>query len=263
MLKKLLKYDLLSIYKILIIFYILSVISAILTRLLFNIDNSTIFNILAQISSGFTISMIANILINNIMRVWHRFKSNLYDDEAYLTHTLPVSKTSLYLSKFISSIVSMFTSIIIIVITLFIAYYSKENLEIIKNLLLPLATIYDSTMINLLLVIFIVLFLQFTTILQTGFFGIIMGHRHNKNKMILSIIYGITSYIVIQIISLITIFIIGIFNQNIMNLFITNTIDSANIIKNVMYIVMILYISFIAILYCINTFIFKKGVNIN
>ena len=118
-------------------------------------------------------------------------------------------------------------------------------------------------MINLLLVIFLVLFLQFTTILQTGFFGIIMGHRHNKNKMILSIIYGITSYTVIQIISLITIFIIGIFNQNIMNLFINNTIDSANIIKNIMYIVMILYISFIAILYCINTFIFKKGVNIN
>ena len=148
MLKKLLKYDLENVYKVLIIFYILAIITAIFTRIFYSIDNSTILNIIAQIFSGTTIAMIANILINNLMRVWVRFKQNLYGDESYLTHTLPVSKKTIYLSKCLTSIITMATSIITIGITLFIAYYSKENITIVKNLLTPIANAYNSTIIK-------------------------------------------------------------------------------------------------------------------
>ena len=69
MLKKLLKYDLKNINKVLIIFYSLSITFAVITRLLFLIKDSFIMNILAQISSVITISMMFNIVINNIMRL--------------------------------------------------------------------------------------------------------------------------------------------------------------------------------------------------
>lgn len=263
MLKKLLKYDLKDIYKILLIFYSLAIVFSLLTRILYNIENSTIFNIIADVSSGVTIAMIFNILINNIMRVWVRFKNNIYNDEAYLTHTLPISKNNIYLSKFLTIVITMFTSIIIIILTLFIAYYKKDNMEILKNLLTPLVSIYDSTIISLLANIFIVFFLQFTTMIQTGISGLILGHKHNKHKMAYSLIYGFGIYFILQIISLLTLFILGIFNQNIMNLFMSNNLESPEILKYIMYIAIILYIIYIIILYILNIKLFKKGVNID
>ena len=149
MLKKLLKYDLESVYRVLIVFYALSLFFAVLTRVFLSIENSFIMNIIGKICSGTTIAMIFNILINNLMRLWVRFKQNFYGDESYLTHTLPIDKKTLYLSKTLASIITLFSSLLVIVLSLFVAYYSKENIEIIKNLLLPLATIYDSTVISI------------------------------------------------------------------------------------------------------------------
>ena len=102
MLKNLIKYDLKYKYKALIVFYILSMFFGILTRIFFYIEKSLMMNIIAQICSGITISMIFNILINNIMRSWVIFKQNLYGDESYLTHTLPVDKKTIYISNAIS-----------------------------------------------------------------------------------------------------------------------------------------------------------------
>ena len=160
MLKKLLKYDIQNVNKILIIFYCLSLFFAILTRIFLSIDNSFIMDIIGKVCSGVTISMIFNILVNNIIRLWVRFKSNFYSDEAYLTHTLPVSKKELYLSKILTSVITLFSSMIVICFSLFIAYYSKENIEFIKNLLLPLATVYDSTVITIILLFVFVCFLE-------------------------------------------------------------------------------------------------------
>ena len=61
MLKKLLKYDLQNVYKVLIVFYSLSLFFSILTRIFLSIENSFIMNIIGQICSGTTIAMIFNI----------------------------------------------------------------------------------------------------------------------------------------------------------------------------------------------------------
>ena len=74
MLKKLLKYDLRDGYKILVVFYMLSIFFAVLTRLFLLVDNSFVFEIIGKICSGTTIAMFFNIIINNMMRLWVRFK---------------------------------------------------------------------------------------------------------------------------------------------------------------------------------------------
>ena len=56
--------------------------------------------------------MFVNAVINTLMRVWARTVRNVYKDEAYLTHTLPVEKSKIYLSKFIAAIITMFTSVL-------------------------------------------------------------------------------------------------------------------------------------------------------
>ena len=101
MLKKLIKYDLQNTFKVVTVFYILSIFFAITTRILFNMNQSVIISIIGQISVGCMFSMIASTLINTMMRSWVRFRNSLYKDESYLTHTLPVTKNELYISNHI------------------------------------------------------------------------------------------------------------------------------------------------------------------
>lgn len=263
MLKKILKYDLENIFKLLIIFYSLSLFFALLTRILLDIENSFIMNILGQISSGVTISMIFNILINNLMRLWVRFKNNFYGDESYLTHTLPISKNTLYLSKFLTSIITLFTSIFIIGLTLFIAYYSKENIKFLKDLLLPVANIYDTSIMKIIVAFLFIFFLEFANLLQSGFTGIILGHKKNNNKVGYSVLFGFITYILTQIFVLIIMFFMGIFNKDIMDLFFTNQIVNVDILKTIIYLAIIIYSITLFIGYFISLKLFNKGVNVD
>lgn len=263
MLRKLLKYDLKWTYKILIVFYIISIVFALLTRVLFTIENSFVLNIVAQICSGITISMFANILINNIMRLWARFVVNTYKDESYLTHTLPIEKQTIYTSRFLSTLITMFTSIFVIVVSMFIGYYSKENLQVVKSLLMPIAQMYDSTVLKLLLVAVFVVFLEMFFTIQIGYTGIILGHRKNNRKMPFSILFGFICYMITQGLILLVLFVLGFFNNDIMNMFITNEIVSVDIIKNVMWLAIGIYSLLIIIYYFINVKLLRKGVNVD
>ncbi|MDE5888532.1 MAG: hypothetical protein K2H20_00780, partial [Bacilli bacterium] len=195
MLTKLLKYDFKKIYKFLIIFYLLAIFFAILTRLFYQIDNSFVMNIVAKICSGATIAMIISIIINNVLRLWVKFKNTLYDDESYLTHTLPVTKKTIYLSKIVTSIITMFTSVLAIAITLFIAYYSKSNIELLKNILIPIANVFDSSIIGIIVLFLSVLLIESLNIIQVGYTGIIIGHKINNNKTALSVVFGFAVYL--------------------------------------------------------------------
>ena len=116
MLGKLLKYDLKWIYKLILVFYILALFFSITGRVLCEIDNSLVFNIIGQICIGTAISMMVSSLINCLMRSWVRFTRNMYKDESYLTHTLPIEKNKIFLSKVITGVVAVFTSMLIIII---------------------------------------------------------------------------------------------------------------------------------------------------
>jgi len=263
MLKKLLKYDLQNIYKLLIIFYIMSLFFGILTRIFLNIENSLIMNVIGQICSGITISMIFNILINNLMRLWVRFKNNFYGDESYLTHTLPIDKKTLYLSKTLTSVITLFSSMLVIVISLFIAYYSKENIALIKNILLPLATVYESTVVTIILAFIFVVFLEIMNMLQSGYVGITLGHKKNTSKIAYSVLFGFGTYLLTQIFTILVVFIAALFNKDLMNLFYTIDTLNVNTIKLCIYLAIAIYTLNIIVLYFINSKLFKKGVNVD
>lgn len=263
MLKKLLKYDLKSINIVLIVFYGLSIFFSILTRIFLSIENSFIFNVIGQICNGTMIAMMFNIIINNLIRLWVRFKQNFYGDESYLTHTLPVEKKTLYLSKFIVSVITLIISISVIVLSLFIAHYSKENIELVKNLLLPLATIYDSTVIGIILLFVFVCFLELFNMLQSGYVGIVLGHRKNNNKMLFTFIYGFIIYLLTQIFALVVVFLAALFNKDIMNLFYSMEMLNIDMIKLCINLAIGVYMTNIIVLYIVNSKLFSKGVNVD
>lgn len=262
MLGKLLKYDLKWIYKLVGIFYILAFIFSVISKYFGKIENSLIFNIVSKISFGFAISMIITSLVKSLMRSWDRLIKNVYKDESYLTHTLPVKKREIFLSKVISGLVCVFTTIIVAIVCLFICYYSDTNMEILKGMLEVFTTTYNTSVLKFLLLVLITIFIEMVFILLTGYVGIILGHKSNKNKMVRSIVIGYVLYLIFQALTLGLIVIYGLFNSEIMNLI--NTIDTINIeaIKSIMYVVTGMYVVYSIILYLLGQRHLKKGINV-
>ncbi|MBR5227946.1 MAG: hypothetical protein IKV94_04840 [Clostridia bacterium] len=262
MLGKLLKYDLKWIYKVVVIFYILAIIFSIVARVTGEIENSLLFEVISKISISCAISMAVSSLINSLMRSWVRFTQNMYKDESYLTHTLPVKKKDLFNSKVISGAVCIITTMIVILLCLFICFYSEANMEILKSLLELAATTYNTTVLNLLLLVAMVFGLELIYVLLTGYLGLILGHKSNTNKMLKSILLGFLIYSITQIATVALIGIGGLFSGDIMNLI--NTVEAVNIetIKNVMYMCVGVYFGYSVLLYIIARKQLNKGVNV-
>lgn len=262
MLKKLLKYDFKDMYKFLSVFYILSIVFAISTRILLGLKQTVIISIISQISIGFMFSMLASSLINTLMRNWVRFKDTLYKDESYLTHTLPVTKMQIYESKFILSLTNLATTFIVIFLSVLIAYQSKDNLSIITNYIDNVSKIFNVNSITFIIFMILILFLEIYTGLQSGFLGIILGHRKSNNKVMDSVIFGFIVYIICQLIVLLILFIVALFNSDVMKMFTDNVLPNLPAIKNVVLLFSIVYVSIIAVMNLICVKKLNKGVNV-
>ena len=263
MLGKLLKYDLKWVYKVVIVFYILAFIFSVIGRGLSLIKNSLVFSVVSQIVFGIAISMIVSSLINCLMRLWARFIKNVYKDESYLTHTLPVEKKTIYASKVISAIICVFTTVVVSVVCLFICYYSEANMQALKSMLELAAGTYNTTVLNLLLLISFVAFLEIMFIVLIGYVGIILGHKSNQNKMVKTLIISLSLYLITQALTLGLIYIFGLFNQNVMNLINTTEIVNVNAIKSIMYAGIGIYVVYILFYYILGKKQLEKGVNVD
>ncbi len=263
MLRKQLKYDLKNIFKFLIIFYSLALIFSLFSRAFSLIENSLFAEIMCEIFKGAAISMMFSILINNLMRFWVRFTGNFYGDESYLTHTLPIKKSTLYLSKFITAIISMFISFIFIFISFLIIFYSKTLFDTIRTVLMPIADSFEVSAVALVLALVFILFLEFLNILQCGFTGIILGHRKNSSKLGFSVLFGFVASLLSQAVIVAFLFVLALFNSDFMNVFITNTVPSFSTLKSVIIFSACCYTFLIAAICFINIKLFNKGVDVD
>src|SRR5574344_1700630 len=243
MLNKLLKYDLKRIYKVVIVFYLLALSFAITGRLV-GICNDESFACLmiSGFIKGFSIGMIISALINNLMRGWVSFNQNVYGDESYLTHTLPVTKNQIFFSKILSGIITLLTTFIVAIICIVIMYYTKNNIELLNNYLVSLSTALNIKSIVIIISVILVFFLEVLFMYLSGCVGLVKGHQKNDNKMLHSIIIGIVIYLGMQVITLLIIFIIGLFNKDIMLLFTSNTLTNIDTLKITMVTGIIIYI---------------------
>ncbi len=263
MLVKLLKYDLKYMIRNMSVFYILAVFFAITTRILFNMNQSVIINIIGQISVGCMFSMVASTLINTMMRSWIRFRDSLYKDEAYLTHTLPVRKNELYNSKFIQTLIFFFVGFAVVLLSLSITYYSEDNWVAIANYVKTITTGLNMSTSFFVFMTVILVFLELFNAIQCGFFGIILGHKKNSGKLGYSVLFGFIIYLIAQAIVLALVFMYGLFDSSIMELFKTTTVNIdvqafkvLAVVASVLYLVIIISMSIL----CKKSL--SKGVNI-
>ena len=262
MLSKLLKYDLKYMIRNMSIFYILAFFFAITTRILFSLDDTIIVKIISQISVGCMFAMLANILINTMMRSWIRFRDSIYKDESYLTHTLPVTKNDIYNSKFIQTLIFFILGFIIIVACLFITYYTKDRWLLVKEFVRNITTGLDMNTWFFVLGMLLVVFLEIFNAIQCGFLGMIIGHRRNNGKIGYSVLFGFIAYIVSQSIVLLLIFVFGFFNSGIMALFRNEPLMDTSALKILIILSSILYIIMITIMSIVCKKVLSKGVNV-
>ena len=262
MLNKLLKYDLKYMIKNMSVFYILAIFFSVLTRILFSLDETVIVKIISQISNGCMIAMLANIVVNVMMRSWVRFRESIYKDESYLTHTLPVTKNNIYNSKFLQTLIFFIFSFAVVILCLFITYYTKDRWELLKLYIDKITTGLNMNAWFFVMGMLGVVFLEFFNAIQCGFLGIIIGHRFNNAKLGYSVAFGFIAYLVSQSLVLLLTFIVALFDEGMMGLFKNEPLMDTSALKLLIILAVILYIVIIIIMSVICKKIFNKGVNI-
>ncbi|MBO5005561.1 MAG: hypothetical protein J6D03_10115 [Clostridia bacterium] len=262
MLRKLLKYDLKWCYKPLLVFYILAIFFSIIVRIVENLEQNLIVLIIDKICCGIVIAMIVNIVINCFMRNWARFVRNIYKDESYLTHTLPVSKNKIYLSKILTAIITLLTSFIVIIVCLAIAILNKETWAFLKESLEQSAIYFDSSVFSLIFVMIITIFFEFLFMMMSGILGIIIGHKSNNLKIVKSIVISFLIYMILSSMSLGVLFIAGLLNSDIMSLF--NNIEvSSSALKSMMLVGILVYAIYNLGIYFIGNKLLNKGIDVD
>lgn len=264
MLKYLLKYDLKWIYKVVAVFYALAFFFGILSFGLSSVENSTFLSVLYYVSHGFTVAMVANCIVNSIMRSWVRFGNNMYKDESYLTHTLPVSRRTLFLSKTLSSLICVFISTAVSASCLILCYYHNTMIkETVSAMFSDMADSFGTSKAVLILFVAFVIFLEIMFILLSGYNGIILGHKSNKSKMAKSVIIGFAMYLAFNVFTVGIFCIAGLFDERIKNMIVSSDAVDISVIKVFLILAVVIYAVYNLIMYAIGRNSLEKGVNID
>ena len=149
-------------------------------------------------------------------------------------------------------------------LTLFITYYSKENWLAISNYIKTITTGLNMSTLFFISMAIIIIFLEVFNAIQCGFYGIILGHKKSNGKIGYSVIFGFIIYLIAQTLILGLVFVYGLFDPTVMELFKTASINIdvkafkiLAILSTLLYIVIIYIMS----LLCKNSL--NKGVNID
>lgn len=264
MLKKLLKYDLKWCLKVVTIYLSICLVFSIIGRLIDLCPDSIFFKILGGVCKGAALSFGITGLVNAIIRSWVRMTNNMYKDESYLTHTIPVSINKIYLSKIISTFMILIICIITIIMSLVIMYLNDSTIEMLKTSLNIISNNLNVSIAGFVCFITLLLIAEMIFITFCGYFGIIFGYSFNNKKIMLTLLFGFGSYIVFSILSIVLMMIIAIFNDDLNNImFKGSEVVNYNLFKSLILIVTILYTLYCGIVYYISNKKLSQGINID
>lgn len=201
MLGKVLKYDLKALFRCLIPLYVLLLGLGVMVRLLGFFDNISIIAIICGLMMVALVFLaVLSFVLTGIFSVKH-YLENLFKDEGYLTHTLPVKKGTLLVSKVLSSLITFILTALVLLVSLLIAFY-QEGLfgDVIKafNLSFFGTKVYE--VILFMIVYGIIAYL--TTILMI-YAAIAIGFSRSSNKVVSSVVCAFVFYFVMEFIYLV------------------------------------------------------------
>ncbi len=200
MLKKLLKYDLKNLYKSLLPIYLIGILLSIFSKVLSILaDKWVAFSIVNGFVFAFYIMSIFVIPAFCLFIIVTQYYKSIAKDEGYLTHTLPVKKTSIVNSKIISAVITLITTLLVVAIGLFIRI---GNMNVIGKAFKELYSILvESFGIEFIIILCALSFIGLISYINDIFTAIGLGQMHNNNKGVMAFVYTIAIYYVNQIIT--------------------------------------------------------------
>ena len=259
MLGKLVKYDLKWINKLMVIYYVVTLILCTLTRVFSNFTDSFFLNIVYLVLRWAAIGAFASTLINAVIRCWVRLQVNTYKDESYLTHTLPLSKMTMYNSKICSFIISLVISLIVVGICFLIGFMDNNILEFLRDVF------RDKDLLFVVINLVVIVVLELIYMLFCGVIGILFGHSFNDGRVLKSVFIGFVLYFSVQFLLLGIIYAVGLLNTDLNALLLNNTTDIANpmgTLKGFVSLTVGVYLLFVCLMYLVGRYLFKRGVNV-
>lgn len=261
MLKYLMKYDLKKILKFLIWFYAVSLVLALVKRILSLWNDIQLINILSSVFASLTYSAIATIIINTFIHILARFSTSFYKDQSYLTHTLPVKKDTLILSIYLSGLIVVFSSVLVSFLSLFIVFYSPEFMQMLKSVLDIAVAGFNMSGGAFVLLMALIIFSQICAMMSLAFTAIVKGNSYNYKRGVKGFLWFVAFYIVCLNTTLILSVIIAAITGDLSSLF--SEVMSSSTFLTVMIVALICYISYAVIFYFYCRKEFKKGVNVD
>lgn len=226
MLGKVLKYDLKALCRYLIPLYAVLFGLGIMIRLLGFFDNVSIIAIICGLMIvALVVLSCLSFVLNGIFSVKY-YLENLFKDEGYLTHTLPVKKGTLLFSKVLASLVTFSMTTLVLIISLIVAFYQKGLfVEVVKVLNL---SIYGMSVYEFLLFMIVYGVIGYVATILMVYAAIAIGYSRSSNKLVSSVVWGLIFYFVMEFLYLGLLGIIMIINPT----FISNLDNSVFMMKD-------------------------------
>lgn len=261
MIRKLMKYDLKKMYRILVYIYAISIVLAGITRLINIGKNIQAIAILGAIFAGITYSAIASVLINTFVQILRVFINSFYKDESYLTHTLPVSKSKLLLSKYLSSIIVILTSVVVSFVSLFIVIYTTEFAVGLRNIVNVVVSGFNMPGWLFLTILAFIIFFQICSNMSMAFLAIVKGNQYNSKRIPKGLGWFALFYFGSTYVTLMIAVIIFAISGNISQLF--ASVLSQGAFMTIIILGLVLYVIYSVLFYIICDKQFNKGVNVD
>ncbi len=203
MLGKLLKYDSRHIFKRVWFVFPTTLLLAGLARLrMFLSDQNVLLGLLSGLSVAGAFLMIGFCVIFTYIVCLLRFMQSMIRDEGYLTHTLPVTATSLVFSKLIVSFVAVLLSIISVVGSIGIMFGNPEfftDVRVVITELFGFMYGLSGGMAVFVLILTVVVYILYYIVVVYACLA--LGQLHNKAKIGFAFMYGGIFYVATQLIN--------------------------------------------------------------
>ena len=199
MLGKLLKYDFKNLYKTLLPIYLITIVITILTVILNNLsDTSNLFSTLNGLMILSYVVILMVLVIGTFFLSIRDFYLDFATERGYLTNTLPVKKSTIITSKFITSVTTMISSLAVMFISILILVIGNGEWANFANSVANFFRDIPGDAVVMLILMVILMIVAYISGLAVCYLSIALGQLKNTNKLGYSFLAYIILYIIYE-----------------------------------------------------------------
>ena len=260
MLNKLLKKDLQRNMRWLWILFVATIGLAILMRGCKALGENAIFFRILEIFLSVFYAVVVNVILQPFIRNFMNFAKSLYGDESYLTHTLPVTKSQLITSKFLTALIEITLGFVTAVVALLIVFWTPDFYQTLQGLIFLLVGVNLSPVLVLILLISLIT-VEFLMFIAMIFFAIVLAYRAKEKRIFKTFLYTCAmSFVAITILAVVM---LGVLAMNGLDLSGTSLRLTAPALISVLVTGISVYALFTVVFYFLTKRAFNKGVNVD